>query len=532
MVTFTPTVTQINDGQDVKALIVNKPLGDLDQRTLWLREQVRNIQSAYRVISVPNVPVTDDVVDWNAVYWNPSGSHNESPLGAFSPAVAEVIWDGANFVPGDRNYVAGVVGTVTGTVGLRRATLYLHGLIEQVASQGLLKSGQTLVYGKPVYLTTDATAAGKGEITQPTIEVQLGKYVPEGLLVNPYIRNLGETHLHYKFDLSDNTEWSGTGPWLYPAANLQPYPPIPFESAVLLVNGLYYSYGTSADFYLDATGVILTNSTYPPAATNWDVFLHYIIPKSLTGAGVTTLTPGNDIIQIQSCTPGGLPDVGDLKISAVNVIDEVTAVSSRTLVVKKIETNASTGHLEVDTGPYVQKLVAGPGVALSPVGGTGEVTVSVVSADQINKRIIDIALNNAKERIEGLTSFIGFPKTITTEILCKEKLPEGVNQGVELKIYCDYLGVVSAAGTGTFNILYRITDLDGNVTGSGVATTGNLIFPDGYSAYTRKYAQLFSIPGSALFSSGILSFSVERDITDTYSDEVGILVLEAVVTVQ
>lgn len=524
---FTPTIRYITDGQSVNATITNAPIEDLAARTIWLRDQILGLTGSYKVISVADAPVTDDVADWSAVYWNEVGTHSASN-GAYSPGLAEVEWNDGNFQPGNKNFVAGVVGPVSGSAGAKTATLYVYGFLEQLASLNLLQAGQTVEYGTPCFLS--ASSAGKLVTydNRPSVEVILGFYTTTGFLINPYIRSLGETHLHYKFDLSDHTAWVNLGgSWLYPASNLQPYPPIPFESSILEVNGSNYKYGTTDDFYLDADGVHYLDVSFPPAATNWDVFLYYLIPKSLTNTGVNSLVPGNDIAVIQNCALGGPDDVGDLKISVVNQIDEISSVKDRSLVPKKLSVNSITGHIEVELGPYVQSITAGEGASVS--SSNGDVTISVLSADELRRPITDIALQNAKERVNGLLTYIGFPKTITTEILCKFKLPPSINAASSLIIYCDYIGNTSVAGIGSFNIKYFNIATNAYVLNSGTSIVGNIEFPTGYVQMTRKTVALLSIPATSLSNSGILTLSIERDITDSYTGELGLLSLEYLV---
>ncbi len=520
---FTPTIRYIQPGNSVTASVTNAPMLDLASRTIWLRDQLQNLQFSYEVITILEAPVVNEVTDWSVVYWDYQGFHKKSN-GAYAPAVGEIIWENGEFVAGPKNYIVGVIGEVTGNADEKVGTLYLRGFIRQVATTQLLQSGQSITYGYPCYLTNDANNKGKVVTSAPYIQIIIGYYTPIGFVLCPYIRNLGETHHHYKFDLSDRTKWQDFGIyWLYPATELDPYPPLPYESAILEINGSSYVYGNNQDYYLDADGVkyiVSGGNPIPPSVgdpEDWDVFLYYLIPKSLNTSGITSLTSSNDIIEITTC--GG--NTSELILTSVNIIDEISTTSSDALVVKKITSDGIDGHLKIEKGPYVNKILAGNGIEIS--SSIGDVTVSLSQNETIRNVITDIALQNAKERIDGITTYIGFPKEIITEILCKFRISKACNT---LSIYIDYIGKENSIQNTVcqLNLRYSIINSTGYIGNEGVLVTKQVPLPAGYIGKTRLYTKILSLTNIA--ANNIITLNVERDITDTYESEFGILFLE------
>ena len=220
-----------------------------------------------------------------------------------------------------------------------------------------------------------------------------------------------------------------------------------------------------------------------------------------------------------------------MKIPVFNHIKESSYDYTRDYVINTMESDPLTGEVNLSMGPFVQKLSAGPGVSLSPEVGQGDVTISIVSSGEIRGVVTDIALQNAKERVDNLLTFIGFPKTVESEILCKVLLPASLNSAANFDLYFEYRGEASAssATTGGFTLTYYNIAPDGFTSSTGNTVTTTVDFPTGYSAKTRKTKLVASIPGTALSSNGILTFSVERNIADAYTDEIGIIMIHYIV---
>ena len=202
----TPVKTIVN-GENVDSAVTNRPLNDLIERTDFLKEQLDKIKSSFEVVTKLDVKVDDLVVESNVVYWNENKQK-------YDLAIAELEAAGAppQFLPTDRNFVAGIVSNVRGTPGTKIADLHIEGVVKNINTTNLIESASSLEIGKPYWLTVNPLEVGKVTTTKPGLEVFLGVFVgPSTFLLNRDLKNLGESHIHYEFEL-DNSKWIDLGP--------------------------------------------------------------------------------------------------------------------------------------------------------------------------------------------------------------------------------------------------------------------------------------------------------------------------------
>ena len=198
------------------------------------------------------------------------------------------------------------------------------------------------------------------------------------------------------------------------------YPPIPFESAELLLNGVEldqggifsgmdysYSIGPKSIYWIS------NNMNRLPWALEWNRHddtlkacdinkITFSMVRTFIGntGPVTSLrAPRESAISVRDCASGTTSKIGDLLIDVdlANVIEDGSEPGFN--VIKQVREN------KFITGPVVEKLIPGPGIELSR--SQGVVTISGVnsSGGQFN----DVMLHNAKQDAIGMFPFIRFP---------------------------------------------------------------------------------------------------------------------------
>ena len=162
-----------------------------------------------------------------------------------------------------------------------------------------------------------------------------------------------------------------------------------------------------------------------------------------------------------------------------------------------------------ETGPVVERIVAGPGVSVSPEGGQGVVTVSVSNAVYAGD-FETIALKNAKQDLAGgvfpYTKLLGWTGTSTdvnTGFTAKFRVPDHIPYGkYAVIVSASVFGEADAASdmTAAFSLTpYALKDFalsspDGTLPddglsatvsdpSAGVASVIGVEFKEGYSAY-------------------------------------------------
>jgi hypothetical protein len=319
----------------------------------------------------------------------------------------------------------------------------------------------------------------------------------------------------------------GVGPWLYPGINFDPFPPIPFQSSVLTVNGSVLKFDD--EFTVDLDGLHYLDLAYPPSHNDFEACLFYVFPLGLTSPGVTQLKVGTPNVVIQNCSPGGPPDTGNLKVSVFPILVPVTALQSGGVALKSLVVDPVTGNLLTRFGPVVEKIVGGTGVSVSPPDGQGIVTVTSVALDEIREPIPEILLRNAKQAFKNVTPYTQFPEGVRAGFLGKIKLPDTLNLGVPLSIIFEMLGetgISISEEAASFALKYNVIDPASgeNLAKATLTLSKTIDFPFPYIAFDTFVATIFEIPGSQLVPGATVSFELSRnDTTDSYNGTVGVL---------
>lgn len=510
---YPASIPLIADGTPVNSATTNPSLLALAGRTTYLKEMLDSIQLSYQALKIAQVSVTDDVISNTMVYFNASA-------GKFDLALAELVIETENhYIPSERTFTLGLITNVTGVSGSRKGDIYLKGYIPSLTIADVLASGETFETGTPYFLSQEFP--GKIELSVPNLEVLTVMFVgPEVDGVAPAIvdiqyKNVGEDHLHYTVDLDPAEVETFEDHWLYPAELIEPFPPIPWASSSLVINGLTYTYGE--DFIVDPDGVHIydANYTWPPADPMLMV-LHFSQPSGTNLAYVLSLTAGTDNVVIENILPGQPADVGNLKISVIPVITE-TPDQTGISVVKTLTVDAETGEILAETGPYVQNLIAGSNITLSPAGGQGSVTIDALSTNE-ERPFFDKTVNApAAEVVASDIDYVQFP----TDGYINLKL-HTLSEYSKVRLTFSYFGEDSLEGDGLFTVSYKTLSLNDLISEAFVNAALTLPFAAGYAA-NRVLTETLDI---TLPSQGVMCFKIIR-LTDTYGGNVGIVSIKA-----
>jgi len=594
--TFPPVIHNVIDGETVESSNTNRPTNELNARTLFLKEQLDAIQRLFEVLTIQDRPVGDLVLENQIVYFNSATEKLES-------AVAELASFGMppQYAPTDRCFVVGIAQNIRGLPGSKICDLRLGGLAEATTFTNLIETTETVVLGKPYWLSTKPSEAGRCTQTRLGLEYMVGVFFSTTeFYFFPQLKALGEEHLHYRFKI-DNADWidlgpsvamTGTptftpassavtgvgtlfttelapgsvifldaddlwvrvdsitsdtalvlvlpyggaggagassitvGPFLIDKVEFDPFPPIPYDSTEMVLNGHLLEYGVDYDMSID--GLNYLSAEYPPSFEMFDVTVYYIQPISKSSPGVTLLKSATPNVQITNCSPGGPADSGNLQIGVIPSIVFSSLIAAGTLAIKSLVVNQTTGEITATAGPMVEQLIAGPGVSLSPSGGKGKVTVTATAADELREEIPDILLQNAKQSFHNLTPYIEFPEGSKSAFIGKIRLPATINTGIPLRFLFEMIGETDTATADTimFELEYNIVDvsLTESILKPKQVAAKTVVMAADYVAYNTFTAIVMEIAGSQLVPNATLSFSLRRlDTLDTYEGNVGII---------
>ena len=234
------------------------------------------------------------------------------------------------------------------------------------------------------------------------------------------------------------------------------FPPVPAQAAGLFVNGvemeeatLYpdnptYAIGHSTLYWMeDATGKL----PWPDLADGRDTEIDPAYDKTMTfyfvvgfqGATgpVTSLTPAPDSpIKLYTYGTNDSAVTGDLMIDASLDLKVVDSGETGYQVAKR----GKGGNLLA--GPVVEKIVAGPGIAITQTPGApaGQGTVTITLDDEtIRGHFTEVALENAKQEKLGLFPYIsllgwGDSNNIPSAFTMMLRVPSNLDDDKEYKL--------------------------------------------------------------------------------------------------
>ena len=246
---------------------------------------------------------------------------------------------------------------------------------------------------------------------------------------------------------------------------LQVYPPIPFGEGSLVLNGVELdSFDVFPDHYtyrLGLTGLYWVNNKYGyvPWPASWSDYLTPVAAETVQNmvfhnvrmaigntSVVTSLRPApNSPVRIYKCGTADSGTVGDLAIDVDLSLSELNANMEGYTVFKSVRNN------QLLKGPVVSEVIAGPGIAVSsPAGvpaGRGKVMVSLSNGAGLGGEFEDIALENAKQEMLGMFSYIrllGWNTRLTTNIntgfTAKFKVPTVIQGNYRVLVYMTVFG--------------------------------------------------------------------------------------------
>ena len=363
-----PVVPLIQDQTNVSQAITNQPINALIERTQYLKEQIDSLILSSQRLVMKTQDCDDLVLDSQLVYLD--NSTNKWKLSLANP----VITSGSTEIELEsRSFVQGIAKNITGTIGSKKADIYIFGLINGVISTNILESGSPVI-GAPYYLSI--TVPGKLTAVKPNnIEIFVGKFVSlTNFLITPQFSINEDDHIHRWIYLDyANFITLAPGEYLYPASSIPSYPPTPLDSGTLFVNGLRYDYNDEFDFQTD--GLHYYSLIYPPDPDPniFTAVLHYVVTPASSLNVVTSLCPGSVAVEIVDKNTLVAAFVGDLQINFTPILTDNLLVSNANCV-KNITYNPTTGTFTLDKGNFVQSLTAGVGIGLSAT--VGDITIS------------------------------------------------------------------------------------------------------------------------------------------------------------
>lgn len=238
------------------------------------------------------------------------------------------------------------------------------------------------------------------------------------------------------------------------------YPPIPLESAVLVLNGVEldstslfgdgtYKVGNSGIYwYDDAYGLVPWSRDWVSTDSPGSYDLRMVFHSLRMGLGnfglVTSIKPadGSPITLKQSGTNQDAT-TGDLQINIDLALQGKDAAEAGYQVVK-----AATGNALL-RGPVVERIIAGPGVTVTQQAGApaGQGTVTISAGAGFEGDFEEVALENAKQELVGMFPYIrlldwttGGSTNIPTSFIAKFVVPYNAAGQYQVLVYATVFG--------------------------------------------------------------------------------------------
>lgn len=514
-------VRKIADGNPINANITNKPINDLEERDNYLRSLISDLAYFSRVLWLENQNVSDDCLESQVVYldedeakWKPGR------------AIASGIESSTIIELSPSSYVQGIVRSISGSAGSKKGNVYTYGAVDSVVTSNLIQGGSSPELNVPYYLSL--TDDGKITTMRPTVaEVFVGKFLSLSTFLftpNVSLASKGNVfHEHTWQELNnDNFVYEGAiGPsgedqWIYAAEDLTGFPPIPYSSAVLVVNGTEFYYNSC--YKIDMNGLHYWNNAYPPVDAYVQYKLYFTRVSTSASGILTSLTPGTNNVELKSIQTNEDSTTGDLKINVLNTIsynDSNPDAQSSSLVIKSIATDEATGDLVCYRGNIVTEIVPGAGININQ--STGQVEISTISQDTEGIEISDIVLLNAKERIidNDCLSYIELPYGYESGLLAKY-LVDNDPKPTDIVLY--YFGSKDEDNNCRLLIYRKVINMGGSAYGNVSVQQIDISVNT-----TIKRINLFSLNQDQIGKDSVVSFRIKRLAGDSYTGNLGIL---------
>ena len=508
---YPDAIRAIIDGWLVNAGSANIPHEDLEARTTYLKALLEGLQAG-TALTHPDAPLESSTVVGHAVYWDSVNSQYSRAIATYS------VTAGGEVLPDES---ANALGIVIEKTSSQLGTVAMFGRVNGVDITSVVGSLPTSgVY----YLSS--TTAGQLTMVRQAITVPI-VYLEDGdsFWVSPPFRNSFVEHQHFSFALdtlpagivddpdpgepytfvcadSDLPGWlpashdvfQGLAPagaeFGYNMAldpSLQSsWPPVPMESARVLVDGIEIPQGDCGLVIVNTAGIWWLRNCYSQAPWDdsgsysggssvpggcsvpgaaWDVCSSVaggdcpvVFPKTIslafsrvTGdtadAFVTRLT-GRSPLSFVDCSDGVTEKAYGQLLAIIEPLLTVTGTASDT-VVQALTRTAKT------VGPNVSG-VRGTGLAVITGGAPftlddltyrkGPLTIDVQdSTDHREGSVELIALSDVGEAVYDETQYLRFPATADSSIRCKVNVPaQGLPDTPVMKL--EFLILAGGAG--------------------------------------------------------------------------------------
>ena len=306
--------------------------------------------------------------------------------------------------------------------------------------------------------------------------------------------------------------------WLYESSDFPKFPPVPYESAILIINNQIYPYNET-DWKVDADGLHYYLTTPLPSDTAFDCYIYYLMPSTNSFFGVQSIMSKTENVIITDCTSGELAATGNLDIGVYLqlVADEV--LKSGGMVIKDLIVDSQSGKITVKYGNVIASASAGQGIVLE--NKDGALKISAPLNDRLDSIVDDITLKNAKQKvIDGTAiSYIEFPNDYQASILLKIVIPANAPSAIDLSM--DFFGTKSEQTDARFLIRYKLVRQNVSLIGSTINVLKTVAMP--VTKQVLNNALLVKI--TDIQASDIIVAEIVRDTADTYTGNVGIIAL-------
>jgi hypothetical protein len=485
----------VTDGEQVKGAVANRLPKELDQNTQYLKARIDAL-TAGSALTIEDVALASDVLVGQAVYYNSTNARYEKAL-----ANLDENTDAGYYTSADSSYIVGIVALKTSaTVG----DIVLYGYVEGIDMTNLVDGTVT-----PGAYFLSMSSAGKVTQQEPPLAMFVAYILSSSsILVMPQYKDLLESHVHYKFNLSTATSmWLDAGSAVFnnlaPAGAVYGYnmaghtalesvfPPTPAASACVVrytsnsdeyYEGVLMSdMGDCPTIVVDMNGIWWMSSVDPTSSTT---YISDVVGEgeSSSSAGICptvkyTLyfskmvfkTDTSVVTSVQPATgsPITVHDSAGLDATQGNVYLDINAEFTEGTATAPF---GGIAYKEIDglllkLGYVVSGVAAGSSnISITSDytatdGGVtynyGKMTIDFVDPDSTRQGPVElIALDNATEVVYEDVMYIGLPASRDSDIRVRVGVPDAVPTNPIMSFEVTAIGR-TAGSLPTLGITYR-----------------------------------------------------------------------------
>ena len=186
-------LSYIQDGEKVNAAVTNRPISQLAGAVGAINSKINTLAATGARLIATDMPLDPSVSLYNLVYW-------DALTGKFKKALAALENSGSadTYVAAASSFVQGVVVSRDANTGSLLLTGYYA--LDNSALAGMMESDVIFVPGKAYYLSRKEF--GKLTDKPGVVSVYIGVLGADFISVNFMIKDMAESHLHYKCPLA------------------------------------------------------------------------------------------------------------------------------------------------------------------------------------------------------------------------------------------------------------------------------------------------------------------------------------------